>query len=175
MHALEAIALLIVRVALGALFVFAAWMKLRNPQAFADAVLAFKIFGSADHLVVLTTFVVPWLEMICGLLLVAGLWSRAAALALLAQLLVFTAGIVSVLVRKMDVTCGCFGEYEWPCVGAVSGCHVLRNSVLLLAAGLLAWRGGGVIGLDGLRWRRGRHPATQASSDETCVQPGPRG
>lgn len=165
MRAIEALALLIVRVALGALFVFAAWMKLRNPQAFADSVIAFKIFGSADHLVVLTTFVVPWLEMICGVLLLLGLWSRAAAIALFAQLLVFTAGVVSVLVRKMDVTCGCFGEYEWPCTGAISGCHVIRNSVLLLASAILVWRGGGVIGLDGLRWGRGNRRAELESAE----------
>lgn len=154
MRAVEAVLLLVVRVALGAMFVFAAWMKLKNPQAFADSVLAFKIFGQADHLVVLTTFVVPWLEMICGVLLLLGLWSRAAALSLFVQLLIFTGGIISVLYRKLDVSCGCFGEYEWPCKGPVSICHVGRNTVLLLAMGLLVWRGGGVIGLDGLRWRR---------------------
>lgn len=154
MRAIETGLLLLVRVVLGVLFIFAAWMKLKNPQAFADSVLAFKIFGRADHLVVLTTFVVPWLEVICGALLVLGLWSRAAGIALGAQLLIFTGGIISVLVRKLDVTCGCFGEYEWPCTGAVSMCHVGRNAVLLLAAGLLAWRGGGVAGLDGLLWRR---------------------
>lgn len=154
MRALESAVLLIVRVALGAMFVFAAWMKLKNPQAFADAVLAFKVFEGADHLAVLTTFVVPWMEMICGVLLIVGLWSRAAAIALCVQLLVFTGGIISVLVRKMDVTCGCFGEYEWPCSGPVSMCHVGRNTVLLIGMGLLAWRGGGVVGLDGLRWRR---------------------
>lgn len=164
MRALETAVLLIVRVALGALFMFAAWMKLKNPQAFADSVLAFKIFGQADHLVVLTTFVVPWLEMICGVLLVLGLWSRAGALALCAQLLIFTGGIISVLVRKLDVTCGCFGEYEWPCTGPVAMCHVGRNAVLLLGMSLLAWRGGGVAGLDGLRWRRARVTTPQPAA-----------
>lgn len=166
MRALEAAVLMIVRVALGAMFIFAAWMKLKNPQAFADSVLAFKVFGQADHLVILTTFVVPWLEAICGLLLVLGLWSRAAALALFMQLLVFTGGIISVLYRDIDVTCGCFGEYEWPCTGAVSMCHVGRNGALLIAMGLLVWRGGGVLGLDGLRWKRAARRASEPSSQK---------
>jgi putative oxidoreductase len=142
-----------VRIALGALFVFAAFLKLKDPQAFAEAVKAFKIFDldTAAHLVVMAAFTVPWLEMLCGILLIFGLWTRAAALALTGLILAFTVGIISVLVRDLDVSCGCFGDYEWPCKGNIGTCHVLRNSVLLASSLLVLWRGGGPLALDRLR------------------------
>jgi len=153
MRVFAGLLLSIVRVALGALFVFAAWMKLRNPQAFADSVMAFKIFDldNASHLVTLSTFAIPWLEMLSGLLLLVGLFSRAAAVALSAQLVAFTLGIISVLYRQLDASCGCFGKFEWPCPGQVSLCHVARNAALLALALLIVWRGGGLIGLDARR------------------------
>lgn len=142
-----------VRIALGALFVFAAFLKLKDPQSFAEAIKAFKVFDldTASHLVVMAAFTVPWLEMLCGILLIFGLWTRAAALALTALLLAFTAGIISVLIRHLDVSCGCFGNYEWPCKGNVGYCHILRNSTLLAAALLLLWRGAGPLALDRFR------------------------
>lgn len=153
MKPLEAVVITPLRIALGALFVFAAYLKLENPQDFADAVKAFKIFDldTESHMVVLATFTIPWIEALSGLLLVFGLWTRAAGLALSVLLAAFTVGIISVISRDLNVACGCFGEFEWPCKGDVSFCHILRNSVLLLAALVITWRGAGPLALDRLR------------------------
>lgn len=124
---------LLLRVLLGALFIFAAFMKLRDPQQFAFAVSAFKILP--DHLVILATFVVPWTELIAGTALVLGFWTRSAAVLLALLLGVFLAGIGLVLYRHMDnVNCSCFGKFEVPCKGPIGWCHVVRNSVLILLA-----------------------------------------
>jgi uncharacterized membrane protein YphA (DoxX/SURF4 family) len=156
MKPLEALVITPLRVALGALFVFAATQKLKDPQLFADSVKAFKVFDldTQSHMVVLATFASPWLEAACGVLLILGLWTRAAGLALSALLLAFTIAIVSVLQRDLDVTCGCFGKYEWPCKGDVSLCQVARNAGLLLVSLLITWRGPGPLALDRLRLRR---------------------
>lgn len=166
MKLLEAILITPVRIALGALFVFAAYNKLADPQSFADAVKAFKIFDldTQSHLVTLATFTIPWLELLSGILLIIGLWTRAASLALATLLLAFTIGIISVLYRKLDVTCGCFGEYEWPCKGPVATCHVFRNAILLTISTLLLWRSGGPLALD---WFR-RIPAPVDSQPESA-------
>jgi len=140
---------LILRLLLGALFVVASTMKMRSPQDFALSVKAFKIFPEAgDHLVMLTTFWVPWLELTAGVLVLLGLWTRAAAVVLGALLIVFLVGIVSVLARGLDVDCGCFGKLDAICTGSLGACHIVRNAVLLGIAAFLVIRGGGGWSLD---------------------------
>jgi uncharacterized membrane protein YphA (DoxX/SURF4 family) len=137
------------RLILGGLFVFAAWMKLSNPQAFADSVLAFKIIPEkAEHLSTLTTFVVPWIEMIAGVMLIVGLWARAAALVLSLMLVVFIVGIASVLYRHMDVSCGCFGKFEWPCRGNLGYCQIGRDVAMLAMGLIVVARGPGPLAID---------------------------
>lgn len=146
----ESVLLLVVRVALGGVFLYAAWNKLIDPQYFAESVKAFGIIplDRALHLAVLTTFLVPWTEVFTGLALVVGVRTRAAGLLLSAMLLVFTAAIVSAIVAGKKLECGCFGELSWPCAGPVGACHVVRNAVLLVASLLIAWRGAGRASLD---------------------------
>jgi uncharacterized membrane protein YphA (DoxX/SURF4 family) len=140
---------LLSRLALGGLFIFAAYMKLKSPQAFAISVKAFDVIdASADHLNILITFVVPWTEMIAGVVLVLGLWARAAAMVLSAMLVVFIAGIASVIYRNMDVTCGCFGKFEWPCMGKLGMCQIGRDAAMLLMGLLVVWKGPGPLAID---------------------------
>ncbi len=154
---IESILLLLpMRLALGGMFIFAAWVKLSTPQLFANSIKAFKIIDleSGDQVVELLTFALPWSEGICGVLLILGLFTRPAAALISVQLLVFIGAIISVLYRKMDVSCGCFGEYDWPCTGdSLSMCHVWRDVVMLIPALILTLRGGGVLALD---WPLGR-------------------
>ena len=154
--------LLILRLILGGLFIFAASVKLSDPQGFFDSIHAFKLpayfsqnlglhMGDAAHLERLATFAVPWLELLAGLALVFGYCTRGAALVLSALLVFFLFGIYTVLARKMDVTCGCFGKFEIPCQGAIGWCHVGRNTVLL-AFGLTILSGGsGRFALEGVK------------------------
>jgi uncharacterized membrane protein YphA (DoxX/SURF4 family) len=139
----------IVRILLGGLFIFAGAMKLSDLQGFAFSVKAFEIFPAhAEHAVRLVTFAVPWTELIIGVMLVLGYWTRGAALLLAGILLGFVAGIVSVLARDMNVTCGCFGRFERPCTGPIGVCHVIRNGVLLLSTLFVVWKGPGSMAID---------------------------
>ncbi len=139
--------LLVLRLVLGGLFVFAAVVKLSNPQGFADAILAFKT-GLPKHLAHLATFALPWCELFAGLCLIAGMWTRSAAGLIALMLVAFLGGIASVMVRRLDVTCGCFGDFEIPCTGAVGACHLARNLVLLAMALMIARLGAGRGALD---------------------------
>jgi uncharacterized membrane protein YphA (DoxX/SURF4 family) len=139
----------IVRLVLGGLFIFAASMKLQDIQGFAFSVAAFDIFPkSADHLTRLVAFAVPWAELLAGLLLILGLWTRAASAILSVLLLAFIAGIVSVMMRHLQVSCGCFGRFEVPCTGPVGPCHIARNSVLLAVSLFVFWMGPGTFAVD---------------------------
>ncbi len=139
----------VARLFLGGVFVFAAWLKLSDPQAFAGSVRAFELIpAQADHLRHLITFVVPWTELLTGLLLLVGFWTRAAATMLAILLTVFIAGLASVLARGMIISCSCFGNFEIPCVSPVSSCHVIRNSVLLTVALFILWKAPGSLAID---------------------------
>jgi uncharacterized membrane protein YphA (DoxX/SURF4 family) len=139
----------LIRVVLGGLFVFAATMKLQDIQGFAFSVKAFDLLpATADHATKMLAFVVPWTELVVGLLLILGLWTRAASLLLSLILLGFIAGIISVLARDLNVTCGCFGRFEKPCTGPINSCHIIRNSVLLALTLFVFWKGPGSLAID---------------------------
>lgn len=142
------------RVLLAGLFLLAAYMKLKDPVTFANAIRAFKIVPeSASHLTMLATFVIPWVEAIAGLLLLVGLWTRAAAAAICLGLLVFMAAIGSIIVRNMagaaiDTKCSCFGKLDWPCPANVGYCQLIRDALMLaLAVIVIAW-GPGPLAID---------------------------
>lgn len=135
------------RVALGALFLLAAWLKLRNPQGFAEAIEGFKIVP--EHLVKLLVFAIPWTELVAGVLLILGVWARASALLVATLLAGFIVGIASVLVRGLSTKCACFGELEWPCGGEVGACQIIRNTVLIGLALPIILRGPGKLTLGG--------------------------
>lgn len=148
--------LLPLRLVLGGLFCLAAFKKLNDPQSFAEAIKGFRILSEVDHAVLITNaaFVIPWVEMIAGVMLILGLWTRASAVAVGLALVSFIAGLVSVMARGIQTDCSCFGDLNLFCDAAVGWCQVIRNVVLLVPTGYLVWRGGGVLGLDRLAERR---------------------
>ena len=154
--------LLPLRLGLAALFGYAAVLKIMDPQSFAFAIKAFQILDPAEHAHLLTGFAfgIPWAELIIAVLLVLGFWTRGAATLLALMLAAFTAGLASLIVRKIETECACFGEQEFLCSGAVGLCPLGRNAGLLLLTLLLAWRGGGRLSID-----RARNPACFASDE----------
>jgi putative oxidoreductase len=118
-----------VRAFLGCVFVVAAVDKVAAPEAFAASIAAYKLIPYA--LVNIIALVVPWLEMLCGVLLLAGVYQRGSAAILSALLAVFMAAMVSALLRELKIDCGCFGkEHATP----VSWLKVLEDAGLLVLA-----------------------------------------
>ena len=142
------------RVVVGGLFTFAAYVKLSEPQNFLESVMAFKIFSGKplpDHLANLATFALPWIELICGVLLVLGLYARSAAVVLSGLLVTFIVALVMVLQLPGPIECGCFGKFEVPCGAIVGPCHVARNSVLLGLTAMVLFAGPGRWSVDSSR------------------------
>jgi uncharacterized membrane protein YphA (DoxX/SURF4 family) len=94
------------RVVLGVLFVYSGLIKIADPPGFAQMIWNYRILPAA--LVSPAALVLPWLEVVAGALLVAGLWRRSAALILGLLLAVFAAGIALNLYRGNPIDCGCF-------------------------------------------------------------------
>jgi putative oxidoreductase len=97
-----------VRISLGAIFIYAAVLKIADPVAFAGSVAAYRILPYfASYL---TAAVLPFLELICGVLLVCGYRVRGGALIIAAMNLVFMAALSYAIVRGLDIDCGCFKQ-----------------------------------------------------------------
>ncbi len=96
----------ILRVLLGGVFLYASYDKILNPAAFSLAVYNYQILP--DAWVNLTAVTLPWLELLLGLCLVAGVWLPGAMLITTGLLASFTAALIFNLTRGLDVHCGCF-------------------------------------------------------------------
>ncbi len=93
---------------LGVLFVGAAWHKIAFPQAFAVDVATYDILPLG--LVNLMAITLPWIEIVVGVMLLAGVRTRAAALLVTGMMLVFVGALVIALSRGLDMSCGCFAS-----------------------------------------------------------------
>jgi uncharacterized membrane protein YphA (DoxX/SURF4 family) len=99
-----------VQIALGLFFVVAALPKLVDPPSFAHMVYNYRLVPGA--LVNLMALAMPWLELLTGLALILGIWTRASAGLVGALLLVFILAISVNLVRGNAIDCGCFDVSE---------------------------------------------------------------
>lgn len=97
---------LLCRLAVGGIFIYASLDKLAHPGAFAAAIdnyrmVPYSLLHPMAHLL-------PVLEMLMGLALVLGFLRRGAALIAALLTLVFIVAITSALARGLDISCGCF-------------------------------------------------------------------
>jgi putative oxidoreductase len=92
----------------GAIFIYAGAIKAFDPIRFANDIDNYKILpwtigvGLAVYL--------PWLEILCGLALVARVLYRGGLSILVALNGIFIAATIAAKIRGLDITCGCFGH-----------------------------------------------------------------
>ena len=98
----------LVRIVLGVVFIFVSIEKIADPTAFAASVSDYKIVSAGPALAIAT--VLPWIELLCGLGLLFGLFARGSALLALIMLSLFTAAVLSALWRGLDISCGCYTQ-----------------------------------------------------------------
>lgn len=121
------------RLALGGIFLYASLDKIAHPRPFAEIIANYAILP--DWLVTLPALILPWLELLAGLLLVAGVWTRSAAALLSLLLLAFILALGVNALRGIDVSCGCFStsaeitENAWKLI--------LRDLLILLPGVIL--------------------------------------
>jgi uncharacterized membrane protein YphA (DoxX/SURF4 family) len=95
-----------IRLILGAVFVLASVDKILHPAAFAQAIYNYQIFP--DALINFTAIILPWLELLLGIMLIAGLWLPGVTVLVNLLLLAFFAALVFNVARGLNVHCGCF-------------------------------------------------------------------
>jgi putative oxidoreductase len=97
---------ILARLVLGGIFIYASLDKIGHPLEFAKIINNYQILPG--FLVTLPALVLPWLELLAGVLLIAGFWTRSAAWLLSSLLLAFILVLGVNAVRGIDVSCGCF-------------------------------------------------------------------
>ena len=95
-----------VQIALGAIFVVAAWPKIADPPSFAHMIYNYHLVPSG--FINASALIMPWVEMTAGLCLILGLWTRPARWIVAALLVVFIIAISINLFRGNAIDCGCF-------------------------------------------------------------------
>ncbi len=134
---------LVLRLYLSGIFIYASLHKINFPAEFADNIAGYLI---VPHWLVnpLAVFM-PWLELVCGLFLLAGVRVRAACLLICGMLIMFTLAVVVALIKDTPIGCGCFQS-----VGeAISWWTVLRD-LGWLAMGAHVYRYDSLVHLDRL-------------------------
>lgn len=142
MKAVDA-AVLVLRVAIGLVFVVAGVAKIGHATEFAAQIAGFRLLP--QPVIAPLALALPFLELLLGGYLVVGLFTRASAWTAALLFALFDAAIASAVVRGMTVSCGCFGPNDttvttWP--------EVARDAVLVVIAIVVALRAPGMLALD---------------------------
>ena len=130
------VAMVVFRLVLGGVLLWAGLSKVSEPGLFAQTVRAYEVlplFAAHPFAVV-----VPWIEAVVSCCLLAGLWVRSSALLASGLLVSFGVAIVVNLVRGADISCGCFALDGTG--GSLTGALVRDLALLAVAAPLLIAR-----------------------------------
>ncbi len=124
------------RVALGAIFLYAAYSKLYFDGAwhlhdyhffFAMAIDSYKMLPLS--VVEWMARILPWFELLLGALLIVGIGLRWAGSITTALLLVFIGAMTRAKILGLEINCGCFGNNE-----KLGTATLIRDSSLLVLA-----------------------------------------
>ena len=117
---------LALRLYIGGLFIYASMYKITYPAEFAETIASYEMlpYWSVNFIAV----ILPWVELICGILLVIGIRARTATVVIGSMLMLFTIGILVNLIRGAPISCGCFHTIE----DKISWWTALRDTIWLV-------------------------------------------
>ena len=135
----------VLRVAVGALLVVAGVLKAHDgPIATATSIAGYRILPPG--IVAPLGIALPYVEILLGGYLIAGLFARVAAWIACAEFVVFAGAVASLVVRNIPADCGCFGS---TIATPPSWGHVASDLLLAVVAGAIAARSPGAFAVDG--------------------------
>ena len=96
------------RIVLASVFFYAGWGKVLDPTLFAIKIRNYDLLP--DPWVALVAIALPWLEILSAICIVSRRWERGALMWIVGMLVVFLLGMISAMVRGLDIDCGSFGD-----------------------------------------------------------------
>lgn len=126
---------LVLRVAIGAWFVYAGGLKIFSSglDRFAADIGNYKLVSGG--MAVVAAYLVPWVEVVAGICFMLGVLKKGAWLAMLGLVFAFSVSVGSAWWRGLDISCGCLGGTEKISYWAKAAEFALYYAVL----GYLAW------------------------------------
>jgi putative oxidoreductase len=100
--------LLAFRLIVGGAFFAAGLLKVGDPLEFAQNIKNFRIVS--HQVSFLAALILPWIEILCGALLITGILRRPSALLASGLLVGFIILVGVTMARGIDTDCGCFGS-----------------------------------------------------------------
>jgi putative oxidoreductase len=133
---------LLLRIYLGGLFIYASMYKINYPGEFAETIASYQLlpFWAVN----VTALIMPWVELVSGVLLVLGVRTKAAAAVVGGMLALFSLVILVTLLRDIPIGCGCFTSVEDPL-----GWGTLGRDLLWLAMALQVYFSPSALQLEG--------------------------
>jgi uncharacterized membrane protein YphA (DoxX/SURF4 family) len=136
-------AVFVVRLLLGGLLLTTGAMKAGHATELAEAIAGFRLLPAS--VVGPVALALPYFELLVGAYLVAGLFTRVAAIVAATQLAIYAGAIASAVVRHIPASCGCFGPKDratadWP--------HVAFDLLLVAASVFVAYGAPGMFAVD---------------------------
>ena len=125
---------LLLRIALGGLFIWASIDKALEPHLFARMIRNYQVLPLL--LVNPAALIVPWLEMFAGLLLVTGVWRKSCLFIINSLLVLFILMMSQAMLRGLSLDCGCYTTQSGS--SQVTWWRVLED-IVMLAAGIWLW------------------------------------
>ena len=125
---------------LGVLFLYMGWTKAIHPEAFLKLLRQYELTSNSFLLNSIAAGL-PWFEVFCGLLLLAGVAVRGTALWLLLMLIPFTGVVLhrALAIADLQHIAFCAVRFDCGCgTGEVLICRKLvENTLLILLSGVL--------------------------------------
>ena len=146
---------------LGGVFLVACQHKIADPGSFAVDVATYGILPLS--LVNMTAITLPWIELAAGIMLIAGIKARAAALMVIGMMVTFTAALTIALAEGLNMSCGCFASQGAQGEDPISMGTLLRDLGWLAIAVYVVLFDDRPIGIDRILDRRN---GAQAQGDE---------
>lgn len=137
------LAVFLLRLILGGLLIVTGALKVGHAPELASALAGFRLLPG--EVVAPMALVLPYFELLVGLYLVAGLFTRVVGWITVVQFVLYAAAIASAVIRGIPANCGCFGPNDqatadWP--------HVAFDLALALLAFIIARFAPGILAVD---------------------------
>jgi uncharacterized membrane protein YphA (DoxX/SURF4 family) len=125
------------KVILAFIFLVSGVQKLLYPYDFLSAICTYEIMGPTNC--VFTAAILPWVELFVGLAILGKIFPYGSLFIALGLTAIFLTVQVSVIIRGLNITCGCFG----PAHSGLIGCStLLRTGGLFLLTAVLYFTDG---------------------------------
>lgn len=122
--------LIISRILLGGLFLYAGFSKAADPDGFIADIARFQLLP--EWAISPLAIYLPFLEILTGLALLSGVFYLGALFLANGMLVMFSSGLSLAWWRGLDITCGCFGKG----FGDLPLHWALLRNVVLISLGL---------------------------------------